>query len=597
MSQSQRPGMGAIPFDGGTTFRVWAKFATSVHVAGSFNAWSETETPLYQEGGGYWSADTRAEIGDEYKYVIHNGETKLLKNDPCARELTHSAGVSIVSARHFDWQNDSFVTPPWNDLVIYEVHVGTFNDHEGGPVGQLSAVQQRLTYLRDLGINCLELMPLMEFEADHSWGYNVSYPYAIERAYGGPAALKELVREAHKMGIAVILDVVYNHLGPNNLDMWQFDGWTVDGGGGIYFYNDDRKFTPWGDTRPDYGRPEVRQYFHDNAMMWIDEFHVDGLRFDATVCVRREKGFCGGSCCGAEIPEGWSLLQWINDSVRSKYINKLTIAEDMQGEEALIRDTNTGGAGMGTQWAPEFVHTMRSVLSPPSDEARDTRKVTYAVTQRYTTDAFRRVIYTESHDDVANGRARLSQEIDHGDPGSYYARKRVTLGAAVLMTSPGIPMLFQGQEILEDEWFRDTDPIDWNKLNRFRGVHDAFRDLIKLRRNWLNNTRGLRGQNVNVYHENNEGKLVAYHRWEDGGVGDDVVVVLNFSYRAFSAYRLGLPHPGTWFVRFNSDAGLYDPEFGAVHCYDTVAETWPLDGMPYSGDVAIGPYSAVIFSQ
>jgi 1,4-alpha-glucan branching enzyme len=589
--------MGAIPIPGGTAFRVWAPFATSVHVKGTFNGWSQTATPLTAEGNGHWSADTTAQPGDQYRYIIRNGDKELSKNDPRARELTHSVGVTIVPDHSFDWQGDPFTLPAWNDLVIYEVHVGTFNDEPGGPVGQLRSVQARLDYLRELGINAIELMPLMEFAMDYSWGYNVAHPFAVERAYGGPTALKELVREAHRQGIGVMLDVVYNHFGPSDLDLWQFDGWSKSNHGGIYFYNDDRRHTPWGDTRPDYGRPEVRQYLRDNARMWFEEYHIDGLRFDATVCIRKEKGFCGGHCCGRDLPDGWRLLQEINDEVRTRFPGKITIAEDLQGNDWITRDTASGGAGMGAQWTPEFVHPIRAALIEGRDEHRDLGSVVAAVLHRYGSDAFQRIVYTESHDEVANGRSRLPQEIDQGQPASVYAKKRSTLGAALVFTAPGIPMLFQGQELLEDEYFRDTDPIDWTKLERFAGIHRLYRDLIRLRRNGQQNTRGLRGQHVHVFHINHWDKVLAYHRWQEGGPGDDVIVVLNFSHRAYPAYRLGYPRAGTWHLRFNSDSPTYDSHFGVIHSYNAVARPGGQDGLAFHGDVGLPPYAALIFSQ
>ncbi len=594
---SNRPGMGAVPFPGGTLFRVWAPFADSVHVKGSFNNWSQTNTPLASEGNGFWSADTNAQPGDHYRYIIRNGSMEFSRNDPHARELTHSAGVTIVPNPNFDWEGDDFQISPWNELVIYEMHVGTFNDRPGGEVGKFACVEKRLDYLRDLGVNAIELMPINEYAGDLSWGYNVAYPFAVERAYGGPDRLKQLIKAAHARGIAVLLDVVYNHFGPQDLDLWQFDGWHENGHGGIYFYNDHRRHTPWGDTRPDYGRPEVRQYLRDNALMWLTEYHVDGLRFDATVCIRQEKGFCGGHCCGDDIPDAWSLLQWINDEIDANSPGKITVAEDLQGNEWLTKATDIGGAGMGSQWSGEFVHSIRPVLLSPDDGYRDMGAVAHAIYHRYETDAFHRVIYTESHDEVANGRARVPHDIAPEDPGGWFAKKRSTLGAVLVFTTPGIPMLFQGQEILEDEYFRDTDPIDWTKLERFAGIHRMYRDLIRLRRNWYNNTRGLLGQHVNVFHINPNDKILGIHRWQDGGLGDDVVIVLNFGNRSYPNYRIGFPQGGLWWLRFNSDSQNYDAFFGSVHSFDTVADMGPFDNLGHSGNVGLGPYSALILSQ
>ena len=158
-------------------------------------------------------------------------------------------------------------------------------------------------------------------------------------------------------------------------------------------------------------------------------------------------------------------------------------------------------------------------------------------------------------------------------------------------------MIFQGQEFLEDEYFRDTVPLDWDKLTTFGGIHALYRDLSRLRRNWFNQTRGLRGQHLNVHHLNNSDKLIAFHRWENGGPGDDVVVVANFANRTYSSYTLGFPLSGQWRVRFNSDWQGYSGDFGNQPGFDTVAGDGPMDGLPYRGTIGIGPYSVLILSQ
>src|SRR5262249_50086265 len=150
-----------------------------------------------------------------------------------------------------------------------------------------------------------------------------------------------------------------------------------------------------------------------------------------------------------------------------------------------------------------------------------------------------RVIYTESHDEDANGHERVPEEIWPGNAGSFFSKKRSTLGAALVFTAPGLPMIFQGQEFLEDQWFHDDDPLDWSKLERYGGIWLLYRDLIRLRRDWYNTTRGLRGQGVHVHHVNNADKVIAFHRWDAGGPRDDVVVLLNMANRAYDNYRIG----------------------------------------------------------
>jgi 1,4-alpha-glucan branching enzyme len=480
--------------------------------------------------------------------------------------------------------------PPWNELVIYEMHVGTCNNAPGTGPGTFDEIIPRLPYLRDLGINAIEIMPVLEFPLEYSWGYNPADPFAVETAIGGPQGLFQFVKAAHTQGIAVMLDVVYNHFGPGDLDLWRFDGWSDgDHNGGIYFYDNARAQTDWGATRPDYGRPEVRQYLRDNALFWLNKYRLDGLRFDSVCNIR--------GVAGRDLPDGWSLLQWINDEIRASQPWKITVAEDLQNNEWITKDTGAGGAGFGSQWDAGFVHPIRDAIIAAEDGARDLWAVKDALYHGYNGAATQRVIYTESHDEVANGHARVPEEIWPGNAGSWFSRKRSTLGAALVFTAPGIPMIFQGQEFLEDKYFRDTVVLDWSKLNTYAGIQAMYRDLIRLRRNWFNQTRGLRGQHLNVHHVNNTDKLIAYHRWENGGPGDDVVVVANFANRSYDSYALGFPRAGQWRVRFNSDWQGYSPDFGNQPGYDTVAGPGLKDAMLFQANVGLGPYAVLILSQ
>jgi 1,4-alpha-glucan branching enzyme len=239
--------MGTILYAGGAAFRVWAPFASSVGVAGTFNAWSPTANPFASEGNGYWSADVPGvKVGDEYQFVITNGAQPLIwHKNPYASEVVNASGNAIVHDPNFDWTGDTFTMPAWNELVIYEMHVGSFNDASGTGPGTFNEIIPKLPYLADLGINAIEIMPVAEYAGDYSWGYNPSQPFAVENEVGGPQGLYQFVKSAHAQGIAVILDVVYNHCGPGDLDLWVFDGWTdANHNGGIYFYDNVRAQTP-----------------------------------------------------------------------------------------------------------------------------------------------------------------------------------------------------------------------------------------------------------------------------------------------------------------------------------------------------------------
>jgi 1,4-alpha-glucan branching enzyme len=587
-------GMGAIVHRGGVAFRVWAPNAGSVFVKGDFNDWSDTATPLTHEENGYWYANVpSAKPGQEYKFVILNGDLKLERIDPYARQVTNSTGNGVIyDPAGFDWQDDTFELPPHNELGIYEMHIGSFFTDADGRPGGFDDALEKLGHLKRLGVNVIQIMPVAEFAGDFSWGYNPANIFAVESIYGGPDAFKLFVREAHQRGIGVILDVVYNHFGPSDLNLWQFDGWQENGKGGIYFYNDHRAETPWGSTRPDYGREEVRRFIHDNARMWLEEYHVDGLRYDSTLYIR-----CIDGNEANDLPDGWMLMQRINSNIQTRFPRAITIAEDLRNNPWLTKPTEDGGAGFHAQWDANFVHPIRGIVTLAQDEYRSMEAVRHAVSFRYEGDAFRRVVYSESHDEVANGKARVPQEIDPGDPTGWFAQKRSTLAAGLVFTSPGIPMLFQGQEFLQGEWFRDNVPLDWHLNEEFRGIVRLYRDLIGLRLNKKGFSRGLCGQFLNIYHVNDADNVLAFQRWDQHGPGDDVVVVLNFNNMPRENYEIGMPTTGLWKLRLNSDATIYSDDFQGFYSGDVEAAGTPRDGLDAQAAISIGPYSMLIFTQ
>ena len=593
MTIEKSDGMGAVLHDGKTTFRVWAPHAEKIFVTGDFNEWNEEIFELHPEDNGYWAgASDQVEEGHEYKYVIHNNKEKFYRNDPYAFELTNSNGNSIVRSLNFDWGDDNFVIAPWNQLVIYELHVGTFNRKNADSVGTFEDVIEKLPYLKDLGINCIELLPVAEFAGGISWGYNPAHPFAIETDYGGPEGFAKLVKTAHKQGIAIIMDVVYNHFGPSDVDLWRFDGWSENDKGGIYFYNDHRSKTPWGDTRPDYGRPEVRQYIRDNALMWIEKYKCDGLRMDATSYIRFEGGGLGYD---TEIEEGNILMRDINEELKDKYPNVLTIAEDLKGHSIVTDAPENDGLGYGSQWDMKFVHPIREVLIDTADDGRDLQKIVDALEYVYSNDVFSRIVYTESHDEVANGSARVPEEIQPGDAESSFAKKRAILGIALTLTAPGIPMLFQGQEFIEDEYFKDNEGLDWDKFERNQGISHLVRDLIKLRTGESAGTAGLRGQQIEIGHLNNDTKILSYIRKNRDNV-EPVLVVLNFSNDDYTEYGIGLNEEQNWKLRFNSTWKGYDQDFSDVEVHDMHRNDDQTDGKAFTGKLDLPGYSCQIYT-
>lgn len=572
----------------GVTFRVWAPFADSVAVIGHFNDWFEH--PLSSEEDGYWSGHVKGAVaGQEYKFVIKNGDNTYFRNDPRALHFTTSAGSSVIASSSFDWQDDKFEPIPFNKQVIYELHVGSFNRPDPAMSGTFRDVCDRLDYLADLGINMIELMPINSMLMDRGWGYAIDYIYAVESLYGGRHGFLAFVREAHKRGIGVILDVVYNHFGPDEkLDLWQFDGWHQDEKGGIYFYNDWRAETPWGNTRPDFGRAEVQQYILDNVRMWMSECRVDGLRVDSTIYIRNALG--RNNDPSTDLPEGWHLLQQINSMAHKINPQAITIGEDVADNEYITKKVEEGGAGFSAQWELGFPHALREALRSNNRNEINMTGICGELARRYNNDAFQRIIFTDSHDSAANGSARLNEMIAPGAADQLFARKQMLIAATILLTSPGIPMLFQGQEFMEDGCFSDWRALDWSKAKRFERIVAAHKALIDLRKNSQGITAGLTAQNINLMHVDEDNKVLAYHRWSEGGPKDDVVVIVNFSDQLIENYALGFPRSGKWRVRFNSTSLNYSEDFKDVFVSDVNVENG-------GGIMVVPPSSAIVLSQ
>ncbi|MGD9781352.1 MAG: alpha-amylase family glycosyl hydrolase [Kiritimatiellia bacterium] len=568
LAQSSRPGWGSIPYaeasGTGVTFRMWAPAATGVSVAGAFNGWSSTAHPLVEEGAtsGTWSADVpAARTNHAYKFVV-NGS--LWRSDPRSRIIDSADNDNSIVAptNAFVWNGDLASITNARDLVIYEAHVGTFPE----TTGTFSAFAGRLDYLAELGATAIELMPINEFPSATSWGYNPAYPFAVEQNYGTPDDLRSLVQEAHRRGLVTMMDVVHNHWDGGS-SLWEIDGTAP----GPYFYaSDPYTYTPWG-PRPDYARQEVREYINDTFRMWLDEYHISGFRWDAPNHIIYTTN-------GIFITNGLLMVTNALSLMATNYSGIWNIAED----------TKEIG-GFDYYWDLSFAWEIKSVLVQGEDSARDMPTVA-----RNVAGTAARIVFTESHDTTGdlNGGARLPTAIHEAEPEGYYARKRSQLGQVLAMTSPGTPMIWQGQEVLETNQFSDTRRMDWTRTNSQAGNWRLYRDLIRLRRNLDGVSAGLMGDSVSTYQVDNGNKLIAYSRWDSAATGDVAVVVGNFANTVRSNFTVQFPSAGTWYALFNSDSTNYAADYGDYGSAEVLAA-----GTPATGPVTIGPYSALVFSK
>jgi 1,4-alpha-glucan branching enzyme len=567
--------MGAIPYADasgtGVTFRVWAPNATQVAVPGSFNGWSTTANFLVKEGSsGLWSADIpTARAGHEYKYHI-NGS--IWKRDPRSRKVTHSSGNSVVyDPAAFNWMGDTRLAVNASDLVIYEMHVGAFYDpapSSGGP-GKLTDAIAKLDHLAALGINAVELLPVAEFPTDRSWGYNPSDPYAVENSgYGGPDALKAFVRAAHQRGIRGLLDVVHNHYGPSDLDLWGFD---VGASPGLYFYSDPGICcTGWGRVRTTAPRGCAPISSTTFACGWTNTTWTASGGM-----LSRLRHYDPGYVA---IPP---LIRSSATSITPhpcEHPGVISIAED-----------RSEGLHFDGEWDHGFCDTLVNELVKTVDEQRDMGALATAnLRLGLVPGSFCRIARpggrpqrprfpAPSHPYRTGHAGRILR------PETFDARRRGRLDR------PRHPMLFMGQEMLEDEQFSDSRPLDWSHAVTYAAVVNFYRDLIRLRRNLDGVSLGLNGPWMTWHSVDNNRKLLAYHRW-GAGADDQVMVVLNFSNTEIGNYSFStFPADGRWYVNLNSDWTVTVPispprQFGGA-------------GQRRTGSVSIGPYSVLVLSR
>jgi len=441
MSTDLRPGAHLIA-PAVVRFVVWAPHARSVVL--------QLHGPVHRElgmqplDGGYFQAIVQGVgAGQRYLYRLDNHQPRPDPASRCQPDGVH--GPSAVVDPHFDWPDVAFKAPALEEMILYELHVGTFSES-----GTFEGVASQLDRLKELGVNALEIMPVAQFPGRRNWGYDGVYPFCVQSTYGGPQGLKRLVVEAHRRGIAVLLDVVYNHLGPEGNYFRQF---------GPYFTDQYR--TPWGDPLnfDGPGCDGVRDFVLENVRMWQEEFRLDGLRLDAVPWI---KDFSARHIL-AQIAEECEM--------RSQHLGRsfTLIGESDANDPRVIRPRERGGYGLHAQWSDDFHHALHAYLTGERcgyyadhgslDNIARALRDAYVLTGQYSHYRRRRygapatdresrqfVIFTQNHDQVGNRPRgdRLSNLVDF---------ETLKLAAALLLTAPYVPMLWMGEEYGETNAF------------------------------------------------------------------------------------------------------------------------------------------------
>jgi 1,4-alpha-glucan branching enzyme len=584
---------GATPYEGGVEFRVWAPNAKAVAVIGEAAGTAPGRRELAAEPGtGMFSARIDgARAGQRYRYAITTQDgAEVTRLDPRARGIADNESV-IVDPRSYVWKTKAFTPTTRDAAVVYEMHIGSFHAPGGTNSGTFVTALDKLDSLADLGVSTIELMPV-NGHGGHGWGYGPQQWFAPHAAYGSPDELRRFVDEAHARGISVVLDVVYNHYdGWAGAPLRCFDGTCPGTSAGVYFFEQDPyRRTPWG-PRPNFAKKEVADFLTDNVFAWTTEYRLDGFRQDSVSNIRALDG-------QGSVPGGVDLLKRMNEVTLAARPGALLVAEDLKGQASITAAQDAGGLGFATQWDGGFHWAVTAAATAGTDDARNIGSVRDALLGSYNGDAMQRLLYVESHDTAGNDGARLPARIDAADHSSYAARKRAMLAAGVLLTAPGVPMLFMGQEMLEDiKFIPQPTPLDWSKATSNSAVRAFYKDMIRLRRDLDGVSGGLRGKNIAVSHINdaNGNKVLVYRRWNKGG--DDVMVVVNFSAKKYARYDVGVPGTGTWQARVDSDATKYGSDFGtATNTAVTVMAT-PRDGLAATAALTLGPYAVVVLTR
>jgi 1,4-alpha-glucan branching enzyme len=586
---------------------------------------------LLPSPSGHWMGFRRGvRDGDHYKFWVNGAGTAGFKRDPYARELSSNppyphCNCIVRNPDAYRWRATNWRPPDFSDLILYQLHVGTFAAANAGVAGSFLDVIGQLGYLRDLGITALQLLPVVEFASPRSLGYDGSdifspemdytlegaaaHAYlaavsdALTRAGAAPTSaaeievpinqLKLLVDLCHLNGIAVLLDVVYNHAG------YQIRGqdeslYFLDRAGGTH-PDDSLYFMDRDHTGPVFAfwKSEVRQFLIDNADFFVREYRVDGLRLDHTGVIDREA-----------VGAGWLFLQHCTSTVRATNPRVCQTAEHWPRNAFVTESPNSGGAGFDATWNDGVRESVRSAVAAASQGESgqiDLDWIARELPSPGFREGWRAVNCLESHDEVYRDRnPRVARLADPSNSRSWYGRSRARLATALLMVAPGMPMLFMGQEILEDKnWSDDPDHhpdtlVWWEGLRSGEkpmvDMHRCVRELIGLRRS----LDALRYGFTRIVHVDHSGRVLALHRWIEGR-GADVIAVACLREQAHFGYRIGLPQPGAWREVFNSD--VYDnwvnPQVvGNGGVIESSAIPW--NGFAQSAEIAVPPNALVV---
>ena len=542
----------------GTRFAVWAPNAQGVSVVSDFNFWDRNTHPMAPQGNsGIWEIFIpHMEAGIKYKYAIHQKDGRWIDHaDPLAQQTeVPPLTASIVFESSFTWSDQEWLDKrvtfeSWKaPVAIYEMHLASWK----AGLNYRELASELISYVTDQGFTHVEFLPVMEHPYGPSWGYQVTSFYAPTSRFGTPDEFRYLVDELHRANIGVILDWVPAHFPKDEWALAKFDGTA------LYEHEDPRlgEHPDWGTLIFNFGRNEVRNFLVANALFWLGEFHIDGLRVDAVASMlyldysRKEGQWLPNKFGGRENLEAVALLKEATSTAYRNFPGIMMIAEESTAWGGVSRSTDSGGLGFGFKWNMGWMHDTLSYLArDPIHRVHHHDEITFSILYAWSEN----YILPISHDEVVHGKGSLVNKFP-GDRWQKLATMRALYG--YMWAHPGKKLLFMGCEFAQNDEWKDDESLQWHltQYDEHRGIQDAVRSLNEnykaIPALWQRDTTP-EGFTWLVNHDA-ASNILAFARWDEAR--RPMVCITNFSPVPQEWYTMPFPASGTWREVVNTDA-------------------------------------------
>ena len=591
----------------GTYFAVWAPSANAVSVIGDFNHWTEDAHKLnvrWDESGIWEGFIPNVEKGATYKYKIKSNNNGIVteKADPYARRCEHPPKTaSVVWEDAYAWEDTKWMKKRKKNNAldapysVYEVHLGSWKRHseEDRFLSYYELADDLVNYVKEMNFTHVELMPIMEFPYDPSWGYQITGYFAPTSRFGYPDEFKYLVDKLHQNDIGLILDWVPSHFPEDAHGLGNFDGTH------LYEHPDRKKgYHPdWKSLIFNYGRNEIRSFLISNAIFWLEQYHADGLRVDAVASMlfldysRDEGEWDPNKFGGNENLDVISFLKEMNEEVYKSFPDVQTIAEESTAFPMVSKPTFDGGLGFGMKWMMGWMHdTLEFFAKDPIYRKHHQNDITFSLTYAFTEN----FMLPLSHDEVVYGKKSILGKMP-GDEWQRFANLRLLYG--YMFTHPGTNLLFMGSEFGQYEEWNFEKSLDWNLLefephqkakNYFAALNKFYKTAPALFEKGFSN-EGFEW----LSYDDSENSVISYLRKGKNAV-NDLIVVCNFTPNTLTTYKIGVPKKGKLFEVFTSDS----KEFGGSGVVNTKPitikkEVW--NGKEYTAELTLPPLGITIF--